>query len=188
MDLTEFGLGVDSYFLSRKFNRFVHNRPDPRPFGSSSLQFLRVNAANVIFTCFTAEEYPGKTPDFDWVYLDPSQREPFSSELVLRKTAFLTCRLSPLPYPGTRRKPLWCGTRLCWILNWPSPGCRPSMKYGSGRKNEAERAGIVLGNGYCLKSVAWPPHSRFMLPMKEKCAVPGTASRAGTCMNPMPAS
>lgn len=82
LDLTG-GLGVDSYFLSRKFNRFVHNEPDPGLSEVVRCNFSELNAANVSFTCFTAEEYPWEDSDFDWVYLDPSRRSRSLQKLVL---------------------------------------------------------------------------------------------------------
>ncbi len=82
LDLTG-GLGVDSYFLSRKFNHFVHNEPDPGLSEVVRHNFAALSAAHLSFTCYKAEEYPWEESYFDWVYLDPSRRSGSLQKLVL---------------------------------------------------------------------------------------------------------
>lgn len=82
LDLTG-GLGVDSWFLSQKFEHFTHNEPDPGLSEVVRHNFEALGARNVAFTCFTAEQYPWPGTRYDWVYLDPSRRSQANQKLIL---------------------------------------------------------------------------------------------------------
>lgn len=82
VDLTG-GLGVDSYFLSQKFEHFTHNEPDAGLSEVVRHNFEVLNARNVTFTCFPAEDYPWPGTRYDWVYLDPSRRNTANRKLIL---------------------------------------------------------------------------------------------------------
>lgn len=82
LDLTG-GLGVDSYFLSRKFENFTHNEPDAGLSGVVRHNFEALQVRNVTFTCFAAENYPWPPTPYDWVYLDPSRRNQINQKLIL---------------------------------------------------------------------------------------------------------
>lgn len=73
LDLTG-GLGVDSYFLSKKFDQFTYNEPDQSLTEIVEYNFKQLDRNNILFTHFLAEEYP-LSGSFDWVYLDPSRRD-----------------------------------------------------------------------------------------------------------------
>lgn len=77
------GLGVDSYFLSQKFEHFTHNEPDAGLSEVVRHNFEVLGARNVSFTCFEAEDYPWPGMQYNWVYLDPSRRDMANRKLVL---------------------------------------------------------------------------------------------------------
>lgn len=82
LDLTG-GLGVDSYFLSQKFEHFTHNEPDTELSEVVRHNFEALEVSNTAFTCFTAEDYPWPGTRYDWVYLDPSRRNQVNQKLIL---------------------------------------------------------------------------------------------------------
>jgi len=82
LDLTG-GLGVDSFFLSQKFEHFTHNEPDRGLSEVVCHNFSMLGVENVTFTAATAEEYAWPDTPYDWVYLDPSRRNLSHQRLVL---------------------------------------------------------------------------------------------------------
>lgn len=77
------GLGVDSYFLSQKFEHFTHNEPDTALSEVTRYNFDVLGVRNTDFTCFAAEDYPWAGTRYDWVYLDPSRRNMARQKLIL---------------------------------------------------------------------------------------------------------
>lgn len=80
LDLTG-GLGVDSYFFSKKFKNFIHNEPDKKLSETVKYNFEKLKALNVKFLQHTAETFPFEKENFDWVYLDPSRRDESNNKI-----------------------------------------------------------------------------------------------------------
>jgi 16S rRNA G966 N2-methylase RsmD len=78
-DLTG-GLGVDSYFISKGFEKFTHNEPSSELSEIVQHNFKSLGVSNVDFTQYIAEEFPLNKP-FDWIYLDPSRRDSNANRL-----------------------------------------------------------------------------------------------------------
>lgn len=82
LDLT-CGLGVDAYFLSRRFRRVVTLERNPMLARIAAENFRRLGARNIEVACTSAEAYlaqPGLR--FDWVYADPDRRSADGRKLV----------------------------------------------------------------------------------------------------------
>lgn len=79
IDLTG-GLGVDSYFISKGFEKFIHNEPSSELSEIVQHNFKNLRVSNVDFTQYKAEEFP-LDKHFDWVYLDPSRRDSNANRL-----------------------------------------------------------------------------------------------------------
>ncbi len=74
LDLT-CGLGVDAFFLSRRFRRVVTLERDPVLAGVARENFSRLGVGNIEVVCAPAEEYLARQGlRFDWVYADPDRR------------------------------------------------------------------------------------------------------------------
>lgn len=75
LDLT-CGLGVDTLFLSRRFERVVALERDPLLARITADNLRRLGAANVEVLCADAAEYLAATRErFDWIYADPDRRD-----------------------------------------------------------------------------------------------------------------
>ncbi len=73
-DLTG-GFGVDSYFLSKKFERFYYIEPDKNLLSIARHNHKLLGAENIEYVNSTAEEFINKSPgSFDMIYIDPSRR------------------------------------------------------------------------------------------------------------------
>jgi len=74
VDLTG-GFGVDTYFLSKKFNRFYYIEPDKNLLDIVVYNFDQLGVNNVVFINSTAEEFiKSNNQMFDLIYVDPSRR------------------------------------------------------------------------------------------------------------------
>jgi hypothetical protein len=80
IDLTG-GLGVDTYFISKRFNTFIHNEPSTELSEIVKYNFTQLDVSNVIFTQFKAEDFAFRQ-HFDWIYLDPSRRDSRANRVV----------------------------------------------------------------------------------------------------------
>jgi 16S rRNA G966 N2-methylase RsmD len=81
LDLTG-GLGVDSFYFSKKFSSVTHNEPSPFLSAIVKHNFNKLQIKNVNFTQFLAEEFPINAT-FDAVFLDPDRRNTENKKLVL---------------------------------------------------------------------------------------------------------
>jgi 16S rRNA G966 N2-methylase RsmD len=81
LDLTG-GLGVDSFYFSKKFKTVIHN--EPSAFLSNVVQhnFEQLEIQNVVFENFLAEEFPLENT-FEVVFIDPDRRNIENKKLVL---------------------------------------------------------------------------------------------------------
>ena len=68
------GLGVDTYFFAKNFERFTHNEPNSELSETVQYNFGQLGVENVKFTQEKAENFQF-TEKYDWVYLDPSRRD-----------------------------------------------------------------------------------------------------------------
>ena len=74
LDLT-CGLGVDTYFLSRRFDRVVALESDPLLARITADNLARLGVRNVEILALRAEEYLAREGlHFDWIYADPDRR------------------------------------------------------------------------------------------------------------------
>lgn len=74
VDLTG-GLGVDCYFLSKKFNKGVYVEPDHSKLECVQYNFRKLGVHNVEFVHSTAEDYlNSNSKHFNLIYIDPSRR------------------------------------------------------------------------------------------------------------------
>lgn len=82
LDLT-CGLGVDSLFLSRRFDRVVALERDPVLARIAAENFHRLGAKNIEVVATSAEDFLGRNHEkFDWVYADPDRRSAVGRKLV----------------------------------------------------------------------------------------------------------
>ncbi|WP_304234712.1 class I SAM-dependent methyltransferase [Jiulongibacter sediminis] len=82
-DLTG-GFGIDTYFLSKKFEMVDYCEPNPDLFEVVKYNFHSLGVSNVNFHCRTAEDFLNQNSEkFDLIYLDPDRRSEKSSKLVL---------------------------------------------------------------------------------------------------------
>lgn len=82
LDLT-CGLGVDAYFLGRRFRRVVTLERNAVLARTAAENFARLGAANIEVVNASAEEYLRQEGlAFDWVYADPDRRSPTGRKLV----------------------------------------------------------------------------------------------------------
>lgn len=82
LDLT-CGLGVDSLFLSRRFERVVSLERNPMLAEITRENFRRMSADNIEVINTSAEEYLSTTEEhFDWIYADPDRRSAEGRKLV----------------------------------------------------------------------------------------------------------
>lgn len=79
-DLTG-GLGVDAFFLSQKFEKYIHNEPNGNLSEIVAFNFKKMGKENVSFTQLPAEEFPIKEA-IDYIYLDPSRRDLNNRKMV----------------------------------------------------------------------------------------------------------
>jgi 16S rRNA G966 N2-methylase RsmD len=83
VDLTG-GLGVDSYFFSKKFKDFTHNEINQNLSNVVKHNFEKLGIKNVKFTNIEAEKFEiGESVDF--VYLDPARRDTVNRKMVSLK-------------------------------------------------------------------------------------------------------
>jgi len=112
VDLTG-GLGVDSFYLSFKFNSFHYIEPNKELFEISRHNHLVLKAANITHHNTLAEQFLNQTTfDFDLVFIDPSRRDSKSRKIIrladclpdvtklqqsiLNRSRFLLIKTSPL--------------------------------------------------------------------------------------------
>lgn len=82
LDLT-CGLGVDAFFLSRRFRRVVTLERNPMLARIAAENFRRLGAGNIEVLNTSAEAYLAQTGlRFDWVYTDPDRRSSDGRKLV----------------------------------------------------------------------------------------------------------
>lgn len=106
------GMGMDSYFFSKKFNHLSYLEPNQELFRHSQYNFMALGAKNVECKQENAKAFLEQTTElFDWIYLDPDRRkgalrkfriedcEPNVLELlplIWKKTERLLVKLSPM--------------------------------------------------------------------------------------------
>jgi len=112
VDLTG-GLGVDSFYLSRKFNSFHYVEPNNELFEITRHNHVVLKANNITYHNTFAEQFlEQSTVDFDLVFIDPSRRDGQSRKIIrladclpdvtqlqqtiLNRTRFLLVKTSPL--------------------------------------------------------------------------------------------
>lgn len=83
VDLTG-GLGVDSYFFSKKFNDFTHNEISQSLSSVVKHNFDKLSIKNVRFTNIEAEKFE-LDESTDFVYLDPARRDSVNRKMVSLK-------------------------------------------------------------------------------------------------------
>jgi hypothetical protein len=83
VDLTG-GLGVDSYFFSKKFKDFTHNEINPNLSHVVKYNFDLLGIKNVKFTNMEAEKFELEALT-DFVYLDPARRDAVNRKMVSLK-------------------------------------------------------------------------------------------------------
>lgn len=82
LDLT-CGLGVDTYYASRRFDRVVALERDEITAAVARENFRRLGAANIEVICASAEEYlKGCGEEFDVIYADPDRRSQSGRKMV----------------------------------------------------------------------------------------------------------
>ena len=83
LDLT-CGLGVDSYWLSRRFDRVTAVERDRMLADIARENFRRLGVVNVDVVCARAEEYLQSCDGhFDWIYADPDRRDAAGRKMVV---------------------------------------------------------------------------------------------------------
>ncbi len=112
VDLTG-GLGVDSFYLSNKFNSFHYIEPNKELFEITRHNHKVLNATNITHHNTDAEQFLEQTTiDFDLVFKDPSRRDSKSRKIIrladclpdvtqlqktiLSRARFLLVKTSPL--------------------------------------------------------------------------------------------
>ena len=74
VDLTG-GFGIDSYFLSQKFEKFYYVEPDETLLSIARHNHQLLGASNIEYINSTAEEFFSQTNEFfDLIFIDPSRR------------------------------------------------------------------------------------------------------------------
>lgn len=82
LDLT-CGLGVDAFFLSRRFRRVVTLERNEVLARAAAENFSRLEATNIEVVNTSAEEYLRQEDlHFDWIYADPDRRSAEGRKLV----------------------------------------------------------------------------------------------------------
>ncbi len=82
LDLT-CGLGVDAYYLSKRFESVTTIERDEVLAHIARENFRRLGATNIEVVCSSAEEYLASCTDhFDWIYADPDRRNAQGKKLV----------------------------------------------------------------------------------------------------------
>jgi 16S rRNA G966 N2-methylase RsmD len=81
LDLTG-GLGVDSFYFSKKFGLVTHNEPSLFLSALVEHNFNKLQVKNVAFTQFLAEEFNSNST-YDVVFIDPDRRNTENKKLVL---------------------------------------------------------------------------------------------------------
>ncbi len=109
LDLT-CGLGVDAWYLSRRFRRVVTLERDPVVAAVARENFARLGAGNIEVVTAPAEEYlrrPGL--EFDWIYADPDRRSAEGrKQLRLEASSPDLCALMPLLQRASERLCIKC--------------------------------------------------------------------------------
>lgn len=86
LDLT-CGLGVDAFFLSRRFERVVAVERDGLLADVARENFRRLGVRNVEVVCASSEEYLARAlaagERFDWIYVDPDRRDGAGRKMVV---------------------------------------------------------------------------------------------------------
>jgi 16S rRNA G966 N2-methylase RsmD len=83
LDMTG-GLGVDSYFFSKKFKNFFHNEINLNLSKIVKYNFEKLGIENVKFGNIKAEQYDFSEP-IDFIYLDPARRDNANRKMVSLK-------------------------------------------------------------------------------------------------------
>lgn len=82
LDLT-CGLGVDSLYLSKKFDKVISVEKDERLAEIARINFQRLGAVNIEVICSSAEDFLSSvTEKFDLIYIDPDRRSEKGKKLV----------------------------------------------------------------------------------------------------------
>ena len=80
LDLTG-GLGVDAFFLSKNFKKYIHNEPNQLLSSIVAHNFKITGKSNTTFTQQKAEDFKIDS-DIDFIYLDPSRRDDNNHKMV----------------------------------------------------------------------------------------------------------
>jgi 16S rRNA G966 N2-methylase RsmD len=82
LDLTG-GMGVDSYFLSKNFKKFIYNEPNSTLFELAKYNFSALNLSNIIFNNLSANAFLTQNKEtFDLIYIDPSRRDLYNNKKI----------------------------------------------------------------------------------------------------------
>ncbi len=81
IDLT-CGLGVDSYYLSKRFNHVTAIEKDELAAEIARINFRRMGADNVEVICDSAEHYIERCNPVDMIYIDPDRRDKDNKRLA----------------------------------------------------------------------------------------------------------
>lgn len=85
IDLTG-GFGVDSYYLSKRFNKVTHCEQSQALSDIAHHNFKQLKVKNVACICADGFEYLKQNNGFfDWIYLDPSRRHHSKGKVFLLK-------------------------------------------------------------------------------------------------------
>ncbi len=97
LDLT-CGLGVDSYFLSKQFNRVITLEQDSLIAAIAEENFRRLGATNIEVINTKSEDYINNNPNlhFDTIYIDPARREHNKKVFLLEDCSPNVIELLPL--------------------------------------------------------------------------------------------
>jgi len=83
IDLTG-GMGVDTYFLARSFDRFIYNEANRELAEIVAFNFEKLGVKNVTFkNSDAAELFAQLNEHFDLIYLDPARRDKDNKKVIL---------------------------------------------------------------------------------------------------------
>jgi hypothetical protein len=75
------GMGVDSYFLAQKAEKWIHNEPSHALSALVAYNFGVLGLQNTQFTQYLAEDFP--LEELDFIYVDPSRRDEYHNKVFL---------------------------------------------------------------------------------------------------------
>jgi len=86
------GIGVDSYFFSKRMKQVYHIELHENTQKLARHNFKTLQASNITSYCGDGIDFAQNTPEKDWIYIDPSRRDP-----KLKKVFFLEDCLPNVP-------------------------------------------------------------------------------------------